>query len=93
MVKPLWELLRCNRNDMKDPSEEGLVGWTVFLDSDLNGSFDAGEPTTITNAGGDYLFKDRQLGPQSVYEVLQAGWAPGPGLADHITLDVIDETK
>ncbi len=82
-----------NGNGVKDPSEEGLVGWTVFLDSNLNGSFDVGEPSTITNAGGDYLFTELTPGPQTVYEVLQTGWAPGSGLADHITLDVIDETE
>lgn len=82
-----------NGNGMKDPSEEGLIGWTVFLDSNLNGSFDVGEPSTITNLGGDYLFKNLTPGPQTVYEVLQLGWAPSPGLADHITIDVIDETE
>ncbi len=83
----------ANGNGVKETGEEGLVGWTVFLDSNLNGSFDVGEPSTITNAGGDYLFTELTPGPQTVYEVLQPGWAPGTGLADHITLDVIDETE
>src|SRR5207253_290488 len=30
--------------------EPGLAGWTVFLDTNLNGVFDANEPSTVTAA-------------------------------------------
>jgi Ca2+-binding RTX toxin-like protein len=68
-----------NGNAVKDPGEEGLANWTVFVDTNLNGTLDAGELSTLTNAGGDYLFKNLADGDYSVREVLQTGWAPSPG--------------
>ena len=32
-----------NGNAVKDPGEEGLANWTVFVDTNLNGTLDAGE--------------------------------------------------
>ncbi|WP_148598180.1 SdrD B-like domain-containing protein [Aquisphaera giovannonii] len=40
-----------------DPSGQApLSGWTVFLDTNGNGQFDAGEPWTLTSASGSYAF-------------------------------------
>ena len=79
-----------NGNAMKDPGEEGLVGWTVFLDLNHNTSLDAGEPSQQTIAGGDYLFLNLADGDYAVREVLPTGWAPSPGTFAVQTATVLD---
>ncbi len=79
-----------NGNAVKDPGEEGLVGWTIFVDTNLNGSLDAGELSMLTNAGGNYLFKNLADGDYSVREVLPTGWAPSPGTAAVQTATIFD---
>ena len=79
-----------NGNAMKDHGEEGLVGWTVFLDINNNADLDVGEPAQQTNAGGDYLFVDLADGDYSVREVLPSGWAPSPGTSAVQTATVFD---
>ena len=71
--------------------EAGLSGWTIFLDTNNNGSLDAGERSTVTGTGGLYSFSvtpdadplDPDNDPYIVREVMQAGWIrtstnPGP---------------
>jgi len=36
--------------------EVGFAGWTVYIDSNNSGTFNAGEPTTVTNVSGGYSF-------------------------------------
>ena len=63
-----------NANGVKDPGEPGLAGWTIFLDTDLDGQFDPGETSTLTQADGSYLFSDLAPGPYAVAEVPRSGW-------------------
>ena len=79
-----------NGNAVKDPGEEGLANWTVFLDLNNNSSLDAGEPSQQTNVGGDYLFLNLADGDYSVREVLPTGWAPTPGTSAVQTATVTD---
>ncbi|RDE49091.1 MAG: tandem-95 repeat protein, partial [Candidatus Accumulibacter meliphilus] len=48
-------------NGILDGSDSGLQGWTVFIDTDLNGRLDAGESSVPTSSSGSYSFVD--LGP------------------------------
>ena len=37
-----------------DPEEEGLSGWRIYADRNLNNQFDTCEPNTLTDASGNY---------------------------------------
>lgn len=54
---------------VKEAGEPGREGLTIFLDLNSNGSFDNGEPSTVTNSNGDYSFKG--LDPFFTYTVGQ----------------------
>jgi uncharacterized repeat protein (TIGR01451 family) len=62
--------------------EPGMSGWTVFIDKDKDGTFDAGEVSTVTGKGGSYSFSvtpdadpsDPDNDPYLIREVQQAGW-------------------
>jgi subtilisin-like proprotein convertase family protein len=65
------------------PGGAGLAGRTVYLDLNHNGTFDPGEPSTTTDANGNYSFTG--LAPMAywVRQVVPAGWMqttanPGP---------------
>src|SRR5205085_4472198 len=62
-------------NGIQDAGEEGLAGWTMYLDLNQNSQLDDGEPTAITDANGNYTFT--QIVPGASYtvaEVNQPGW-------------------
>src|SRR5207253_2632250 len=46
-----------NSDAVKQSTETGLTGWTVFLDTNKNGKLDAGESSTLTDSSGNYAFK------------------------------------
>jgi Ca2+-binding RTX toxin-like protein/subtilisin-like proprotein convertase family protein len=63
------------------PAEQGLAGWTIYLDLNGDGILDAGDISTVTGAGGSYSFVVAE-GSYIVREVLQPGWTqtlPGTG--------------
>jgi hypothetical protein len=45
-----------NGDGDRDAGENGLVGVTIFIDTDQDGTLDAGERTTVTAADGSYSF-------------------------------------
>lgn len=59
--------------------DPGLANWTIYLDLNRNRVADAAEPTTLTDAAGNYLFADLQVGEYQVIEVL-----PTSGGFDHL---------
>jgi hypothetical protein len=63
-----------NGNGSRDTGDNGLSGWTVFLDANNNGTLDAGEVSTTTDANGYYRFADPANGTYHVREVTKAGW-------------------
>lgn len=54
--------------------EVGLGGWTIYLDTNNNGSLDNGEPSTVTDNHGNYRFVGLTAGTYHVREVQKAGW-------------------
>jgi hypothetical protein len=59
---------------VRDPAEPGLSGWTIYLDEDGDGEFDAGETATVTDADGAYRFDSLEPGTYIVREENQVGW-------------------
>ncbi|MCY2987768.1 MAG: putative Ig domain-containing protein [Planctomycetota bacterium] len=55
-------------------TEPGLSGWTIYLDQNQNGRRDPGEPSTVTNANGDYTFTGLPPGQYVVAEESKPGW-------------------
>lgn len=55
-------------------TDPGLQNWQVFLDLNRNKLADAGEPTTLTDASGNYAFTNLQVGDYEVQEILPARW-------------------
>ncbi len=79
----VWNDLNANGVRETDPTtgdftEPGLAGWTVYLDLNNNLSADAGEPTTLTDANGNYSFISLAAGDYEVTEVLPSGWNVSP---------------
>ena len=69
-------------------TDPGLEGWTVFLDlkpdggGGVNGILDPGEPSTTTDAFGQYHFSNLPAGDYEVTEIQPAGWDIPPGKFD-----------
>lgn len=61
-----------NGNGIKDPSEQGISGWTITLDKNADGSVDQ---TTTTDAAGNYSFTNLDLATYKVREVAQSGYS------------------
>ena len=71
-------------NGVKTPGENGVSGWTVYLDLDNSGTLNndaAGEPepSAVTNVDGDYVISHLIPGTYRVSEVVQSGWTPTYG--------------
>ncbi|MAE62839.1 MAG: hypothetical protein CMJ18_01085, partial [Phycisphaeraceae bacterium] len=64
-----------NDNGVQDSGEPGLEGWQIYLDNNRNNERDPGEPSTLTDAFGNYSF-DVRAGNYTVAEVPQDGWVP-----------------
>ena len=81
----------CNADGIFEPGcETGMRGWTIFIDSNGNGVFDAGETSTITNRYGDYSFPGLLAGTYRVCEIQVTGWMqtmPGDSQCYDITLN------
>ena len=63
-----------DQDGIRDAGEEGLAGWTIFLDTNSNALLDTGEPNTVTDADGRYTLANLAPGAFRVHEVVQPGW-------------------
>ena len=63
-----------DNDGFRDPNEPGLENRVIFVDLDGDGKLDLGEPTTRTNAAGEYSLTVDFDGPIIIREVLPAGW-------------------
>ena len=72
-----------NADGVKNSSETGLEGWTIFLDLDADGAPDAGERTATTDATGAYVLSDIGPGNYTVAVTAPSEWlqtAPAGGV-------------
>ncbi|MCA9136374.1 MAG: hypothetical protein KDB00_06440, partial [Planctomycetales bacterium] len=71
-----------NNNQVQDPEDTPLAGWTLFLDLNGDGILDPEEPFVETDGNGDYTFTGLRGGAGTsaidyeVTEVVPAGWEP-----------------
>jgi uncharacterized membrane protein len=71
-----------NQTGMDKATDPGLKGWTVFLDLQNDGHLDPGDPSTTTDASGNFVFSGLEPGTYTVGEIVQPGWQltfPGGG--------------
>lgn len=61
-------------DQIKDDEEQGLEGWTIYLDTNDNGLLDVGETSVLTDSLGFYRFPGLSSGTYNVREVLEPGW-------------------
>jgi hypothetical protein len=54
--------------------DQGLAGWTLYLDTNDNGQLDSGELTTVSQAGGFYSFTGLAAGTYIVREAVANNW-------------------
>ena len=52
----------ADNSETLSAGEKSYSGWQVYIDSNGDGQYEAGEPTTTTDAKGNYTFKDLQKG-------------------------------
>lgn len=71
---------------VRNASEIGLSGWTVFVDVDQDAAWDADEPSAATNATGVYALGGVSPGERVVRLVLQTNWTATNGLARSLNL-------
>lgn len=77
-----------NGDGVRDAEDTGLAGWTVFLDSNTNGTLDAGETSVLTDANGLYVFPNLPAGQYRVREILPFNWDTTLGYDQGVTVDV-----
>ncbi len=65
-----------NANGINEPDEDRLPGWTVYIDTNNNGSLNAGEPSLVTDGRGEALFTGLAEGFYNVREVVPPRWLP-----------------
>ena len=64
-----------NGNGTREADEEGLGGWTVYIDVDRDGLLNAGEPSSVTTASGSFNLPNLPPGEHFVREVAQDLWS------------------
>ncbi len=67
-----WE--DVNGNGLRDAGDDGLAGWTFFVDYDNDGVLDDGEPSAVSGADGSYKITGLKDGTWNVREVGQPDW-------------------
>ncbi|MEG4345614.1 SdrD B-like domain-containing protein [Microcoleus sp. A003_D6] len=60
-----------NANGLPDPGEVPIPNWQIYLDLNNNGQPEFNEPSTLTNAQGNYIFANLPPGTYQVREVQQ----------------------
>ncbi|MCH2247949.1 MAG: S8 family serine peptidase, partial [Crocosphaera sp.] len=74
-----------NGDGVKDPTEESLSGWTVYLDENNDGELNNGEISLTTDENGNYHFTNLRPDIYTVAQVVQQGWQQTSPLVDITT--------
>ncbi len=82
-----------NGNGINDPAENGIPGWTLFVDNNGDGLFNSGEPSTVSDAKGKYVIAGLPAIRTTIYEIPADGYRPTPGFSDHVTVTVRDNRE
>jgi hypothetical protein len=76
-----------NGNGLRDPGENGLAGWIVYIDANGNGQPDTGEAMSITDLSGGYSFAGLFPGAYHLANVARISWqATTPPAGFNVTL-------
>ncbi|MEG4226987.1 SdrD B-like domain-containing protein [Microcoleus sp. N9_B2] len=65
-----------NRNGIRDGGEPGIGNVRIFIDDNNNGILEPGEPSTLTNAGGNFVFPGLPPGTYTVTEISPPNFSP-----------------
>ncbi|MEE8451684.1 MAG: SdrD B-like domain-containing protein [Thermoguttaceae bacterium] len=63
-----------DNDGQKDGGEPGLEGWTIYADLNSNNDVDAGEPSDVTDANGEYTLTGLSVDTYTVREIIKPGW-------------------
>ncbi len=73
-----------NGNSHRDANEQGLAGWTIYLDLNDNDALENDEPSTTTDDQGNYRLTIPNDSVATIREVMQPGWEQMfPGTGEH----------
>jgi hypothetical protein len=70
----------------RDPSDPGLQGFTIYLDLNNNAILDTGEPSTVSDANGEWAFSGLAPGNYVVRELNETGWVQTTAVPALVTL-------
>jgi hypothetical protein len=79
----------ANRDKLWDAGDTRLSGWTVYIDSNNNGRFDAGERHATTDVSGTFWIGGLAPGTYVVRLVAPSGWSASSPASGSFTLKVI----
>ncbi len=94
IVGTVWH--DVNGNGTRELAETGFPDQTVFLDSNGNGSLDSGEPSTLTDWGGRYLFTNLAPGTYTIDQIIPTGYVqtfPTESALQSVDLSSIELTE
>lgn len=79
-----------NANGVKDTTDNGLAGWTVFADTNNDGQYTPGEPAAVSDVKGKFTLLGLPAGDVTIYEIVQPEFKPTPGFTDHQMVSIRD---